>query len=120
MAADLDHAAEGVDVAGPLGRRDRAETADAGTVDQQVDRPRDLRRRGLHRLPVTDVAGDHARAFGRAAGEVERDDFGPRSEQRPGSRPSEPRIAAGDDGQLACRIHYLSRRLPRDFNDRYF
>ena len=33
---------------------------------------------------------------------------------------AEPRIAAGDDSDLACRIHGLSRRWMRDFNDRYF
>ena len=85
-----------------------------------MDRAVDLRGRGLHRAPVAHVAGDRAGAFGGSARQIERDDLCARREQRLDSRPSESRISAGDDGDLACRIHALSRRLPRDFNDRYF
>ena len=70
---------------------------------------------------VGHVARDPLRAFGRLARAIERDHPRTGRQQCLGRRFAEPRVAARDKGDFACRIHGLSRpRLPRDFNGRYF
>ena len=82
-----------------------------------------------HLRRIGHVAGEEAGARGWIAGPVEAHRLGAKRRQVPRCARAQPRIAACDDGDLARRIHALSRpaapaiRAPSlhdDFNARYF
>ena len=68
-----------------------------------------FRNRAFDRSLVAHVAVHEIRACRRFAAEIERYDRGARREQAPHSALAKPRIAATNECDLACRIHFLSR-----------